>query len=115
MTRAAWIRKNGCNSILGLLVTGACGSVAYDVTRTPGWDDSLSLYKLLSGEAGRPRAGGCGVEAGLGGRVLEAGPFYPEGVGGLGAATFPVCPVPPRPASPSLPSRFPELCSLIFP
>lgn len=49
VTRAAWIREKGCNSILGLLVNRACGSVGYDVTRTPGWNYSLFIYNLASG------------------------------------------------------------------
>lgn len=114
VTRAAWIRERGCNSILGLLGTGACGSVAYDVTRTPGREDSRFLYKLLSRETRGPRAPRRRVEA-AGRSCSGGGHFYPEGGRGLSAAPFPVRPLPPGPASPSLPVRFPGLRSLIFP
>lgn len=53
-----------------------------DVTRTPGWSYRHFIYKLVSGEAEGPpclleMCKDPGVEADLGGQVLEAGPFCP--------------------------------------
>lgn len=74
VTRAAWIREK---VVIPSWASGefSCGSVVYDVTRTPRWNYSFLIYNLVSGETRVLFAAlECGKDQGgvvLGGHDLE--------------------------------------------